>query len=271
VTEHYKKGSGREPEITKRVPAKGRNFRRLFTKLFTSGDVEVYRLNQISLRSEEEEGGGRREGGEDGGEDGGEGGKGEAAGSSAAVEAVEEKERKKETYLPLSQRALRLDVNPSIVLCGLMKKSKAEGDMRTARIHVNSLVAWADRRKKVRGRSASGSTVLRRTPVLWCACDLGEYFETGPGDMDAARRYYEEGIQVLETREGGVTSHGLLCLSSFAVFLDETIGDLPAAQHAYVKAIALGPRNPTAICNYAFFLHLQAWQVRATRYDDMMI
>ena len=42
--------------------------------------------------------------------------------------------------------------------------------------------------------------------------------------MDAARRYYEEGIQVLETREGGVTSHGLLCLSSFAVFLDETIG-----------------------------------------------
>ena len=77
---------------------------------------------------------------------------------------------------------------------------------------------------QVRGRSASGSTVLRRTPALWCACDLGEYFETGPGDMDAARRYYEEGIQVLETREGGVTSHGLLCLSSFAVFLDETIG-----------------------------------------------
>ena len=43
------------------------------------------------------------------------------------------------------------------------------------------------------------------------------------------------------------------------------IGDLPAAQHAYVQAIALGPRNPTAICNYAFFLHLQALQAKSPR------
>ena len=65
VTEHYEKGSGREPEITKRVPAKGRIFRRLFTKLFTSGAYQVYSLNQFDVRSEVEEEGRR---GEDGGE-----------------------------------------------------------------------------------------------------------------------------------------------------------------------------------------------------------